>query len=282
MQDQTLLFVMGSTFPKDDLQENLKLAKSQNARVVCLILAQLPTYPLNAYGALPYGGMGVPSEWVSEVEAAKQKLADTTEKAQTILQSEGVSGEVHGIHCALADVRDIVAQRALVCDVATVASNLRVANPDLFKAAIYGVLFESPIGLVLNAPALKMPKRVFIAWNTELPASRALHLALPILRNADEVIVGSVDPQLIESGSGEDCGADLAKWLSHHGCNTTVSQYPSGGLPTSTIIRRHAAEVGADLIVMGAFGRSRLREFIFGGTTQAMLEQSDAALFMAH
>ena len=282
MQNQLLLFVMGVDIPVEELRETLELAKQQDAKVMCLILSHMPTYPLNAYGALPYGGMGVAKEWAEELQMSGKRLDDAVKETEQLLSSENASGDVQGLHCVTADVREIVAQRALVCDVVTIAKNLKDLNPDVYKAASNGVLFDSPISLALNDAALRKPKRVFLAWNTELPASRAAHRALPILKQADEVIVGCVDLKASEDGNGEDPGADVARWLSHHGCDVTVAQYPSGGQPTSNIIKQRASEAGANLVVMGAYGRSRLREFILGGTTREMLEQSEIPVMMAH
>jgi len=70
--------------------------------------------------------------------------------------------------------------------------------------------------------------------------------------------------------------------LTHHGCNVVVQQYPSGGQDIADCLLHRAKEVGADLIVMGAYGHSRMRETIFGGTTRAMIEQGDQAVYLAH
>ena len=81
---------------------------------------------------------------------------------------------------------------------------------------------------------------------------------------------------------GEDPGSDVGTWLSRHGCNVTVQQYPSGGKLISTAIIDNAEEFGADLVVMGAYGRSRLLERVFGGTTQEMLDKKALPVLFAH
>lgn len=149
----------------------------------------------------------------------------------------------------------------------------------MLTEAVQGVLFQSPIGLFMNAPVLSGAKRVFLAWDSGLAAARAAHMALPNLQGASEVVVGCFD---MSTAGQEDPGVDLAKWLSHHGCTVTVNQYSSGGQPIGACILQRAAEIGADLIVMGAYGRSRLRQTVFGGTTRTMLEQTDIPVFLAH
>ena len=282
LTDQTLLFVMGDTVPKDELRALCANAETSGTRLMCLIIRELPSQPMNAYGALPYGGLGVLSEWMELVKEEKAQLKATADAVEAILQEAGVSGDVQPVHCASVDVREIVAQRAMVSDIATVSKGLRESDPDLFKAASYGVLFESPTSLRLNGNILEQPKKVFLAWNAELTAVRAIHSALPMLEAADEVVIACIDPKAVVDDNGEDPGSDMARWLSHRGCNVTVSQFPSGGHPVSMAIKQRANEVGADLVVMGAFGRSRMRELFFGGTTNAMLHQTEVPVLMAH
>lgn len=282
MKNQTVLFVMSTQTADREVEQLLTHAAGNNGRVICLVVAMAPEYPLNAFGALPYGGMDVPKNWIEEVTNTKKELKARCNEVEAMLQSAGVSGDVHAMHTVTSHVRTVVSTRALVCDVATIADNLRTELPEVFRAAIYGILFDSPIGLVLNGSPLTDAKRVFLAWNGELPAARAAHAALPILLAATDVHIAVFDPKSDETLNGEDPGADMARWLSHHGCEVTVHQYPSGGMDIGAALMRRAAEVGADLVVMGAYGRSRTRELIFGGTTRTMLDQTDAKVFIVH
>lgn len=99
---------------------------------------------------------------------------------------------------------------------------------------------------------------------------------------ADEVVVASFDPVMIPSQDGENPGSDVAKWLSHHGCNVAVQQYPSGGHDIGEATLSRANELGADLIVAGAYGHSKLCENIFGGTSQILIDQTETPIFLAH
>jgi len=87
---------------------------------------------------------------------------------------------------------------------------------------------------------------------------------------------------MTENRDGESPGSDLAEWLSRHGCNVKVAQYPSGGKEIGDCIIGRAKEMGADLVVMGAYGHSRLREDLFGGTTRTLIEPQDLAVLLAH
>lgn len=282
MKNQTLLFLMTEDTADAEVHQMAEYAAASSAHLVCFVLSRMPTQPMNAHGAFPYGGYEISDLWVEEVNGTRERLKARRDELEALLQAEGVSADVQVALSSQADVRMVVARRALVCDVAIASKSLRSAEEGLFRPAIFGVLFDTPIGLMLNATPLVTPKRIFVAWNTELPASRACHVALALLKEADEVIVGSFDPVAGELQDGENPGSDLAKWLSHHGCNVTINQYASGGEIIGAAIERRAAEVGADLVVMGAYGKSRLRELVFGGTTHHMIAQLKTPVFLVH
>lgn len=169
-------------------------------------------------------------------------------------------------------------------DMCVIGDDLRKSDA-IFRHALNAALFQSPGGVLINdhgARALAGPARVFVAWNMQLPSARAVRQALPFLRAAEEVVVGCIDPVMSAHGEKEDPGVNVANWLTHHGCNVTVRQYPSGGNDIADCILDRSREDGADLIVMGAYGHSRAREAVFGGTTRKMIEQADRAVFMAH
>ena len=77
-------------------------------------------------------------------------------------------------------------------------------------------------------------------------------------------------------------GREAAVWLSQHGCKVTLNQMPSGGREIGACILTHAREIGADLIVAGAYGHSRLQQAVFGGTSRTLIEQTDLEVLMAH
>ncbi|MGO4838274.1 universal stress protein, partial [Rhizobiaceae sp. 2RAB30] len=125
------------------------------------------------------------------------------------------------------------------------------------------------------------PKRVAVAWDSSLEAARAVREALDMLVAADEVRLVLVDPLAGESGQGAEPGADAAVYLARHGVKVAVDRLPSSGQSVATVLARHAADMNADLVVMGAYGHSRLRERIFGGVTRSMLEMPPLPILLA-
>lgn len=284
MENSTILIAIGKDASTDDLAKKLETIRTIPARVAILLVGEVPQFPYYAVGVPPYGSVDFPPEWQEAVSRSKAALKAKQDEIETLLQQHDVAGGVAIVATEPSQISDAIARRAMLCDIALISDDLRVPDT-LFRQVVYGVLFQSPIGVLLNDPAaeaLHRPKRVFVAWNTHLHTARAVHQALPILRQTEDVTIGTVDPVMSEYSAGEDPGVDVAKWLTHHGCNVTVQQYPSGGHDVGSCILDRSKEIGADLIVMGSYGHSRTREAIFGGTTRTLIEQTDQAVFLAH
>jgi nucleotide-binding universal stress UspA family protein len=281
MKNTTTLLVMNPQTPDGVINALAESAFQEQTHLSCLMIGPAPALPMYAYGVTPYGGMSIPDNWGDTVGAAQKALKDRVTEIEALLARSQVSADIESILCATMDIKDIVARRARVCDIAHIAPNLCDA-PDVMREMAHGIVFKSPIGLMLNASPSQKLDRVFIAWNSSEAASKAVHVALPYLRAASEVIVGCFDPVATAGQDGADPGTDVATWLSHHGCSVTVSQFPTGGREVAQCIRDRAQELGVDLIVMGAYGHARMLEAVFGGTTRTMIEQTDIPVLLAH
>ena len=284
MKNSTIMIVVGKDAPASELAKTLETVRAIPARVSILVVGEMPVFPFYAIGVPPYGMTDVPPNWQEDLTENKAVLEEKVTEIEAMLGRHGVAGEVATVASDPAMVATAIAQRALYCDVALVSNDLRQSS-NLFKQVLHGVLFRSPIGVLLNdrdATAFGAAKRVFVAWNTQLHSARAVHQALPILQQAEEVIVGTIDPVMPDVTHGEDPGVDIATWLSHHGCNVVVQQYPSDSLEIGDAILARAKEVGADLVVMGAYGHSRTREALFGGTTRSLIAQTEQPVFLVY
>lgn len=125
-------------------------------------------------------------------------------------------------------------------------------------------------------------KTVLLCWNASRESARAAADALPFLRAADKVIVLIVDPEISADGHGEEPGADVALWLARHGVNITVQRDVAADARIGEIILSRAADYGADLIVMGIYGHSRLREMVLGGVSRTLLASMTVPVLMSH
>jgi nucleotide-binding universal stress UspA family protein len=194
-----------------------------------------------------------------------------------------VSGDVVSDYEEVGWADEMVGRRARYADL-TLAGPELLASETLRQKVIEGALFWSGKPLLLvpeNARPSLNPKRVLVAWDTRIEATRAVREALDLLAAADEVHLAIVDPVEGERSHGEEPGADVATFLARHGVNVTVDRLPSENHSVAEVLRRHAVDTDAEVLVMGAYGHSRLRQRIFGGVTRSMLENPPLPVFLA-
>ena len=152
---------------------------------------------------------------------------------------------------------------------------------------------EAPDRVVLESgrPVLLIPKsgeviepgkRILVAWNGRRELARAVFDALPLLKRAQAVSVVWVNPQDAGEMAGELPAVDICTALARHGvpCEATQNIQPvaSVGAALLSAVKTH----GADLLVMGSYGHSRMREFVFGGATRYVLENMTVPVLMSH
>jgi nucleotide-binding universal stress UspA family protein len=131
--------------------------------------------------------------------------------------------------------------------------------------------------------ALKTPgSKVMLCWNASRESARAASEALPILKQATSVTVLIVEPKATATGHGSEPGADVATWLSRHGVIVTVQRDVAADGDVGSLILSRAMDHGSDLIVMGIYGHSRLRELVLGGASRTLLASMTVPVLMAH
>ena len=147
-------------------------------------------------------------------------------------------------------------------------------------AVFEGALFSSgrPVLVVPHAGRFaEIGRRPLIAWNGRREAARAVHDALPLLDGAERAIVLAVGAE-----ADEEPSAEILDHLRRHDLPASAAHETAGDLDAADILLNYAADSGADLLVMGAYGHSRLREFVLGGATRSILRQMTLPVLMAH
>jgi len=129
----------------------------------------------------------------------------------------------------------------------------------------------------IGAPA-EIGKKVIIAWNGSREAARAVSDADSLLEKADSVEIFAVEPR----GLGDVPGADIAQHLARHGIKISASKTSGLEIDAGDVLLNHVSESGADLVVMGAYGHSRMRELVLGGVTRHMLEHMTVPVLFSH
>ncbi len=147
---------------------------------------------------------------------------------------------------------------------------------------------ENQVLVTSSRPVLVVPyigftaeigRHIMVAWNGSMEATRAVNDAMPLLQSADVVdVISIIGPKEQE----EVPSADMCVYLARHGIKTEATKSLSNELTTSDILLNRASDRGIDLIVMGAYGHSRLREWILGGATYNMLKNMTVPVLMSH
>jgi nucleotide-binding universal stress UspA family protein len=188
------------------------------------------------------------------------------------------------ISCAWREVQgneeDVVSRRGRVADLIVVA---RPADgKDLaIETVIETVLFDTGRPVLVAPPTLPqtMGERVAIFWNGSIQVSRAIGYAMPLLRRAKEVRILTAD-EAKHAEAGGDTG--LMRHLGWHGVRATVHRFQPAPRAVGEALLGEAYKGAADLLVMGAFTQSRLRQIIIGGVTRRVLAEAKLPVLMAH
>jgi len=194
----------------------------------------------------------------------------------------GISADVAKLPATYAGAGEDFGQIARRFDLAIVGQ----AEPgkDAVEAQIAeGALFGSGRPVVMVPYIQKAPlklDRVMVCWDGSRAATRAIADAMPLLALAGrvEVVIVANDP----GKQDEIPGADMGRHLARHGLKVGVTRFAAAGIDVADALLSHAADSGADFIVMGGFGHSRLREFVLGGVTRSILRSMTAPVLMSH
>lgn len=132
-----------------------------------------------------------------------------------------------------------------------------------------------PVLLVPYAPVLPLEAldHVVVAYNGKREAARAAFDALPLMKSASKTEVIWIDAPVREDEGEAPAGSGIAEALSRHGLPISLSSIPSNNRYAQDVLREYLITQRADLLVMGAYSHSRLRELVFGGVTRALLNE---------
>jgi nucleotide-binding universal stress UspA family protein len=192
-------------------------------------------------------------------------------------------------------------EKRIAADEAAAGISLQARYSDLVligqtdpDESLPGLRADFPVYVVMNSgrPVLIIPyagvftnigRRVLIAWDASVEATRAVTAAIPLLRRAENVQLVVFNPHAGAQAHGEPPEADIAIYLARHGIKVEVSQQKTAtGMDVGNALLSHADDFGADLMVMGGYGHSRFREVLLGGVTDTILKTMTVPVLMAH
>jgi nucleotide-binding universal stress UspA family protein len=265
---------LGSNDPAGDYA--VSMAEVFEAHLLAIAVSYDPIIPGNVMG-------GIPPEIIEGQRRESDKLARAAiARFEQAANRAGISAEARTINASLAGAADKIGSIGRRFDLIIVGQPDR-QKPTADQVIDEGVLFGSgrPVIFVpfIHKGAAKLD-RVMICWDGGRAAARAVGDALPILKKAKEVEVLIISDK--PGKTDEVPGADLGQHLARHGLKVDVKRITSPDIDVPSTILSHASDSSADMIVMGGYGHSRLREFVLGGATRGLLEAMTVPVLMSH
>ena len=222
---------------------------------------------------------------LQETIARAQEEAEMIEaKARKVLDGSALRWGVESGVSQLADLGRHVAVRARFSDMVLLPQPYGEGRGAELEPVTESALFEGRTPVLVapkGAEPVPRPGRIMLGWNESSEALGAVRAALPLLKRADVVHVVVIDPPS-HGPNRSDPGGLLSQYLARHGVKVEIDVLSKTLPRVSDVLLRHAGDMDADMVVMGAYGHSRFREAIFGGATRYMLERSSLPVFMAH
>ena len=216
------------------------------------------------------------------IDKAMAAAGELEEKVRERLHAEDIRWSVDSAVAQVGGLSTLVGMRARYSDLVVLNRPYgERATPDA-EAATEAALFEGSAPILIVPGELKEPfgKKILIAWNQSNEAMASVRRALPLLQAADSVEITVIDPSP-NGPERSDPGGALGQMLTRHGVKAEISVLARTQPLISDILNRRATEIGADMLVMGAYGHSRFRQAILGGATRNMLEKAQVPVLMA-
>ena len=255
------------------LEVAVGLARRFSAFVEVLYVAPPVSMPAAVTGrAASYG-------YIAEATAIAHERAEQIE--QEVRQ--GLKDCSYSWSVVEGDHVELLARRAAYADLAIVTQSHGDSLDDRVMLHVPDRLpLETPCPTLVVphdfAPQTVIGRHVVIAWKNTRESGRAVRNAMPFLQAAEKVTILTIDPP----GHRLDSGHDLMVWLERHGVSSHHEANIHQGGDVGEVILTSARDMGADLLVMGAYGHSRLREMVLGGATRTVLSELVMPALMSH
>lgn len=280
MSYKTVLAYLPNTRSADQvLDVALPIARENDAHFIGLHV--MPRVPL-LYGVV---AAEIPQSIIAHQEEMLERTADQLgAHFEARCAKAGVKAEWRCNKVQYDDVAGDVVGQSLCADLIVVEQQTEGDYPtpvDLPSRIV--VETARPVLIVPNAGKYEtVGEHVVVAWNGSRESARAAFDAVPFMRNAKSVRILAIDPKSREGYDSIALGDEIALCLARHDIKAEVTVTRSGDISVGDELLNRLSDEGCDLLVMGCYGHSRLRETLFGGVTKNLLEHMTAPVLMAH
>ncbi|MCH8684260.1 universal stress protein [Pedomonas mirosovicensis] len=273
-----ILVLLGETGAESPaLEFAVELARANSAHLTAVVCAGVPLYQEYLLGTVVF-------------EAYQTEVGRQTEVAEAacaaVRERLGASGVPHEVRTIIVDL-DILPMDAAVharyADLVLVGHRGSYGDGRMWDRLVQSIVFQTGRPLIIVPERAHLPlDKVMIGWNASREAVRAVHDAMDLISAAERVDVAVVDAVPSDDGHGEEPGAGLAAHLARHVRNVDVHRLDSQGRPIGEVLQTFARDQGARLLVMGAYGHSRMWEMLLGGATRDVLANATMPVLLSH
>lgn len=259
------------------------LARREEAHLIGLHVIRQVSYPSYVAAEIPASVIDQQRQYLAE--RAKEAKAKFDAAAATV--AETVHCEWRCLESPNLDMVEGVVHQARYADLVIVGQGYADDSDAVADDMPERLLLESGRPLLVVPYAGHFPslgEHAMIAWNSSRESTRAVFDSLPLLAAAKSVKILSINPDTSDEGDGEGPlpGSDIALTLARHGIKAEVQQATGHDIGTGELLLSRLADEGCDLLVMGGYGHSRLRELVLGGATRTLLHEMTVPVLFSH
>lgn len=278
MYRKLLLPLSDTPCGKAALRTALTVAGIWQAHLAALIVQ------VDSRDVAPLAGEGLSGAMIEDmIQATERDGHDRTTRLSAMFAQSCAAPQAAGLTTTLERVRgrdeDIVPAMARLADL-TILPHLDRAQDESAADTLHAVLFDSgrPVLIAPRSAPGQIGTRCCLAWNGTVESSSALSAMLPWLARADAV-------RVLHAGAYQrrgPAGSEVLPYLAMHGITADIAEFTPLNRDVGAGLLAAAADFGADLLGMGAYSHSRLRQLILGGVTRHVLENSMLPVLMSH
>ena len=218
------------------------------------------------------------------LKSAQTEATELAEAVTARLKSTDLRTGVTPIVSALGMMTGVIRRHARFADLVVLPKPYGAHANYEEPAIVEAVLFDAQVPVLIIPDGMsgwKTPERFAVGWNESDESLRAVRSAIPMLEAGGTTFVSIIDPPQ-HGQDRSDPGGLVAQYLARHGIRCEIDVLTRSLPHISDILIRHCTDRNIDMLVMGAYGRARWSEAMFGGATRDMLENCPVPLFMAH
>jgi nucleotide-binding universal stress UspA family protein len=277
------ILVSLTTYPKPTsnaaIQDAVELAAVLGSRISAIACEVKVPAPASPMGSML---LNVPALVKNEMKKSADNAKAALEAFCKLAEDRGVFQDELYERCLTSEVPGVIIDYARLRDLTIVP----IPDSDyterwLAESVIFGA--GRPIIVLPDRSRWRRPvalDRIVVAWDFSRNASRALADALPILKQAEHAYVTTVTNE--KTFDTRRSGSEVGKYLARHGVEVTIDAVDADGRDIGSTLEAHVTLRDADLLVMGAYGHSRFREFVLGGATRSILGRPPIPTFLSH